>query len=150
MEITLLLKSAVGLILILSILIFLFFYSSKKKKTTIPKNVQKITPEVETDNYKTDLNSLRAELRKKKTTTKELMSIIDLILKHHGVIHKKMGMRSHPDFDAYTEIFMSICRHPNTNKNIILKFDKELSKLNPEYKSNINDAVTKGLNSRGA
>jgi len=57
-------------------------------------------------------------------------------------------MRAHPDFDIYMEILFTICRHPNTNKDIVIKFDRELGRLNPEYKKEINEAITKGLNSR--
>ncbi len=74
---------------------------------------------------------------------------MDLVLKSHGNIHKKLGIRAHPDFDIYMEMLIVVCRHPNTNKNIIIDFDKELLKLNPQYKAEINDAITKGLNSRG-
>lgn len=73
-----------------------------------------------------------------------------MVLKNYGQIHQKMGVRAHPDFDIYMGILFAICRHPNTNKNIILNFDKELSRLNPDYKAEINDAVTKGIKSRGA
>ena len=97
----------------------------------------------------TDLDSLKAIIKRKKTTSKELKEALDLVIKHHGHIHKKLGARSHPDFDIYMDILFSICRHPNTNKNIIINFDKELARLNPEYKAEINDAITKGLNSRG-
>jgi hypothetical protein len=72
-----------------------------------------------------------------------------MILKYYGHIHEKLGIRSHPDFDIYMEILIIICRHPNTNKDIIIKFDKELTRLNPSYKAEINEALTKGLNSRG-
>jgi hypothetical protein len=48
------------------------------------------------------------------------------------------------------DILFAICRHPNTNKDIIINFDKELEHLNPEYKKEINEAIAKGLNSRGA
>ena len=89
-------------------------------------------------------------IKLKKTTSKELKDSLDLVLKHHALIHKKLGARAHPDFDIYRDILFSICRHPNTNKNIIINFDKELTRLNPEYKADINDAITKGLNSRGA
>ena len=58
-------------------------------------------------------------------------------------------MRAHPDFDIYMDILFTICRHPNTTKNLILDFDKELERLNPEYKPEINNALAKGLNSRG-
>jgi hypothetical protein len=148
MEITALIKFGTLLIVILGVLIFIFFYSSKKKKVkSKKKQVQKsATPEV----IKSDLNYLRSEIRKQKTTTKELKVLLDLVLKHHGVIHKKLGLRPHPDFDAYSEIMIVLCRHAHTNKNLILNFDRELRRLNPEYAKEINEALTKGLNSRGA
>ena len=63
-------------------------------------------------------------------------------------MHKKLGLRAHPDFDIYMDILFTICRHPNANKDLIIKFDRELEELNSEYKKEINDAITKGLNSR--
>ena len=156
MEIELLIQSIMGLVAVLGVLIFLLLYApaAQEKK---PKKVTKSTPKstskyssAESDNIKTDLDSLRAIIKSKKSTSKELKSALDLVLKHHGHIHKKLGVRVHPDFDVYMDILFSICRHPNTNKNIIINFDKELERLNPEYKAEINDAITKGLNSRGA
>jgi preprotein translocase subunit YajC len=145
MEITLLIKSISGLIVILSILIFFWLISpTKKKKKQIIKKVKETVV-----NQKVDLDSLRAVLRDKKTSTTALKKTLDLILKHHGKIHKKMGIRSHPDLNIYIDILVTICRHPNTDKRIIIDFDNSLQRLNPQYKSALNDAVTKGLNSRG-
>jgi hypothetical protein len=144
MEITLLLKSIVGLVVVLAILIFLLFLPTKKKKKK--KVVKKSTSSKASLN--TDLEHLRSIIKKKRTTTKELSDTLELILKHHGRVHEKLGLRTHPDFDTYMDILFTICRHPNTNKDIIIKFDKELSRLNPEYKKEINEAITKGLNSR--
>jgi len=149
MEITLLIKSIMGLIAVLALLMFLFFYSSsfKKNKKTDTKITKKTTkPREEVP----DLQTLRAIIKNKKTKTKELKKSLDLVLKYYGNIHKKLGVRVHPDFDVYMEILFTICRHPHTNKNIIVDFDKELGRLNPDYKAEINDAITKGLNSRGA
>ncbi len=144
MEITLLIKSAMGLLVILIILIYLFFFSSKKKKV-VKKVVKKESkPKV---NY--DLEHLRSIIKSKKSTSKELKDALDLILKYHGTIHKKLGVRVHPDFDIYMDVLFTLCRHPNTNTSLIINFDKELEKLNPEYKPEINDALSKGLNSRG-
>ena len=145
MEITLLIKSIMGLVIILSLLLLLLFYKPKKKQK---KKKAKV---VRTDNGKpkTDLESLRSIIKSKRTTTKELKEALDLVLKHHGHVHKKLGLRPHPDFDVYMEILITICRHPNTTKDIIVDFDKSLGRLNPEYKAEINDAITKGLNSRG-
>ncbi len=155
MEITLLIKSVVGLIILLGILIFLLFYSSNSKSKK-SKEIKKETQNSSKNNFstpekiKTDLPSLRAIIRDKNSSSKELKVALDLILKYHGHIHKKLGLRAHPDFDYYMDILFSICRHPHTNKDLIVNFDKELEKLNPEYKAEINDAITKGLNSRGA
>ena len=138
-----------GLVIVLAVLIFLLFYSprtkNKKPERKAVKNVEPVS-----EKQKVDLETLRAIIKNKKSASKELKDTLDLILKHHGIIHPKMGLRAHPDFDIYMDILFTICRHPNTNKNIIIKFDKELVRLNPEYKAEINDAITKGLNSRGA
>jgi len=145
MEITLLIKSGMGLIAILSILIFILLSSQKKK--AIKKRASTKTKPTQKENI--TLDYLRAKIRERKTDAKELKVLLDLVIKHHGTIHKKLGLRPHPDFDAYMEIIITICRHPNTNKHLIVQFDRELSKLNPEYLHEINDALAKGLNSRG-
>jgi hypothetical protein len=114
--------------------------------------MEKSVENLESENKHKDIgfDALRAIIKNKQSSSKELKEALDLILKHHGIVSKKLGLRPHPDFDVYMDILFTICRHPNTNKSIIVNFDKELLKLNPEYKSEINDAITKGLNSRGA
>jgi len=148
MDVVLLIKSIAGLVALLAILIVIFLYLSNAKKKREeqkrPKE-QKATPK----RVKHELKDLLAVIRNKNASTKELAEALDLILKYHGHIPKKLGIRCHPDFDIYAEILLRICRHPNTNKDIILKFDRELERLNPEYLREINDALTKGLNSRG-
>lgn len=139
----------IGLVVILAVLILLLFLSPSKedtKKNEENKKSQKQEPKTIT---RTDLDYLLGVIKNKKTTTKELATVLELVIKHHGTIAKKLGIRAHPDFDIYADILFTICRHKNTNKNIIIKFDKELVALNPDYKEEINDAVTKGLNSRG-
>ena len=147
MEITLLIKSIMGLVVILALLMFLFIYSHKEKKPKVKKVIKKTT--VSTKKESMDLISLSKVIKNKKSSSKELKDTLDLILKKYGHIHKKMGVRPHSDFDIYMEILIKICKHPNTNKNLIIDFDKELERLNPQYKKEINDAITKGLNSRG-
>ncbi len=145
MEVALLVKSIMGLVVVLAFLMVVFFLPSVKKLKKEKVVAKKVAQQKK---IATDLESLRAIIKKKVTTAKELKNALDLVLKYHGVIHKKLGLRSHPDFDIYMEILFTICRHPNTDKNIIINFDKELSRLNPEYKKEINEAITKGLNSR--
>ena len=143
MDIVLLIQSAVGLLVILAILVFLMIAGPKAKKKKKEKVVQS-APKLNID-----FNHLRAIIRNKKSTSAELKEALDLILKYHGTIHVKLGLRAHPDFDMYMDVILHICRHPNTSKELILMFDRELSKKNPEYKVEINDSLTKGLNSRG-
>ncbi len=147
MEVTLLIKSVVGLIIILALLIFSLFYPTIRKKSKKKKVIKNVATS-EKKPLNIDLNYLRSIVKKKKSTAKELKEALDLVIKYHGTVHKKLGMRVHPDFDIYMDILFTICRHPNTTKDIIINFDRELTRLNPNYKVEINDAITKGLNSR--
>lgn len=145
MDIVLLIKSIVGLVAILGILLFLFFYSSKRKKPLKKKPVSEPILQGPKFDWDTILNTIK----NKKSSAKELDEAVDLLLKYHGTIPKKLGLRTHPEFDLYSEIILRLCRHQNTNKNLVVKLDRELEKKNPEYNREINDALTKGLNSRG-
>ncbi|MCW8838977.1 MAG: hypothetical protein OQJ77_06920 [Thiovulaceae bacterium] len=143
MEASLLIETIAGLVIVLGILLFIFLKPKNVKKT----NTINIKSSNNSDK-KLDLDSLRHIIRNRVSTEKQLSEAVDLVIKNYGKIPGKLGLRLNPKFDAYMEILITLCRHPNTNKNIILKFDKELTRLNPEYKSEINDAITKGLNSR--
>lgn len=138
-----------GLVVVLGLLIILLFSPFKKKKKKFVTKKKKVVNSHKNSEIKTDLPSLLKIIKNKKSSADELKTTLDLVLKYHGVVHKKLGLRAHPDFDVYMDILFTICRHPNTNKNLIVKFDSALEKLNPEYKKEINDAITKGLNSRG-
>ena len=144
MEVTLLLKSFAGLIFILGILLYFLLSSSKKKAL-----VKKTAKEHKERNTFPSLESLVAIVKNKKSTKVELSEAIDKILKYHGIIHPKLGIRSHPDFDIYGLVMLKICHHPHTDKKIILKYDRELRAKNPEYAHEINDFLTKGLDTRG-
>ncbi|NPA59931.1 MAG: hypothetical protein GXO30_05645 [Epsilonproteobacteria bacterium] len=148
MDITLIIKSVMGLVVILGVLMFLLLYKPKDKKVKVTKKIdKKVTKKVQPNN-KLDLESLRAIIKNKNTTTKELGDAVDAVLKDYGVITKKMGMRLHPDYDIYREMLFMVSKHKNADKNIILKFNKELERLNPQYKREINDAMSRGLNAR--
>ena len=147
MSVTLLIESIMGLVSLLAILLFFFFYIPKKRKKT-PATPEATQP-TQVKQTPTDLDYLRGIIKDKNSSTKQLQETLELILKHHGEITPKMGLRPHPDFDIYMDILFTICRHPHTNKDIIIKFDAALERKNPSYVKEINDAITKGLNSRG-
>ena len=142
MEISLLIKTIVGLVIVLGILVFILLLPTHIEKKKVKKRVS------DHDKPKTDLDSLRHIIRDRLSTKQELQDALNLVIKLHGHIAKKHGTRVNTDFDAYMEILIMICRHPNTDKDIILNFDRELENLNPEYKDEINESITKGLDSR--
>lgn len=152
MEITLLIKSIIGLVFVLGFLIFLMIFSSnnkKNRKEQITLQNTEIASASKTERMKTDLESLRAIIKDKKSDKHTLREALELVIKYHGTIPKKLGIRAHPDFEIYRDIIMTLCRHPNTNKYLVLYLDKNLTELNSQYKVDINDALTSGLNSRG-
>jgi len=149
MQITpLLLQSIGGLSAILIILVLLLVYSHKKKKQKEEKKEQhhvKPSP----PKSKEDWELLLQTLKNKETTTQELQETLDLIIRYHGKIPNKLGTRVNPEFDKYAKALFYLCRHPNTNKSLIVGFDKELARRNAAYKKELSDALTRGLNSRG-
>ena len=153
MDITLLVQSIVGLVVILGILLFLFLYLNADKKNKAKKKEaeaeRKKLSQSASSSKSYRLEDLLAVIRNKHATTEELSEALEKIIKYYGHIHPKLGLRPHPDFDIYAEILLRICRHPHTNKDIIIQFDRALEKLNPSYIKEINDTLTKGLNSRG-
>jgi WD40 repeat protein len=142
MDIIFLLKVAFGLTVLLIVLIYFLFAKPKKKTTTKPKP-KPIKPKVPTD-----LKYLSNIIKNRDISSDELQETLDLVLKYHGDIPKKIGTNNHPNFIMYEDIIYAICRHPNTNSKIVSGFTSSLEKRNDQYRSQINDALTKGLNSR--
>jgi len=146
MELELLIKSALGLVAVLVVLVFLFVVPSQMKGK--PKKVKSVSP-AKKQEAKTDLKSLAAIINHKNTSAKTLQTTLNLVIQHHGIITNKLGTRTHPDFDIYMGILVAICRHPHTSKDIIMKFNKELERLNPKYKKDIQSTTSNALDSRG-
>lgn len=145
MEVTSLIKLIIGLVGILGFLLFVFLYRSSIKKN-IPRKAKNQAKKVDKNIPSFDL--LVKRVKNNNTTSSELNDALNLILYHYGDIPKKIGISAHPDFTKYAEVLMKICRHPNTNKDIIVKFNLGLEKKNPEYKKEINNFVEQALDLR--
>ena len=150
METELIIKSIMGLVAILVFLVLLLYFIPSEKEETQEeeKEKQQAKKDSLTEELPTDLESLKIIIQDKKSSTQILAKALDLIIEYHGTVHTKLGLRAHPDFDIYAEILFSLCGHKNADKTIVVKFDKALGDLNPDYKEDINEAMTKGLNSR--
>jgi len=134
-----------GALIVLVLVAFIFMrggsehHSSSEVVQEHPKEELKIAH---------DFESLKKIIKNKKSSEKELQMALDLLLKYYGEIHPKLGIRAHPEFDKYIEIIIRLCHHPKATSKMVVGFDKELRKKNPEYERDINDAMSKGLNSR--
>jgi len=148
MDIIFLTKIALSLTAILFVLIYFLFIKpsaeEKKKKEKKKKKVSKPKKKIDTD-----LKHLISIVKDKTITSKTLKETLELIIKYHGTIPNKIGSNNHPNFVMYEDVIFAICRHPNTNSTIITQFISSLEKKNENYKPQINDALTRGLNSRG-
>ncbi len=120
------------LVILLGVLIILFFARQENKK--VLEDSDKENTEI-----KVGFNTLVDTIKDKNTSSKKLQETLDMILQEHGEIK---------DFKVYQDILLRITHHPHTNKNIIISFDKGLSKRNPRYKKEISNTVTDGLNTR--
>jgi hypothetical protein len=151
MNIELLIESIVGLIVILVILIVLFVLPARKKRKKQQEQKEKEKKQQQPPKKEEVLpfEELLAIVKSKTSSEKDLEFAIDQIIKYHSKIPPKMGIRSHPELDKYIALIVFLVRHKNTNKNIILKLDRALIEKNPSYKAELNDALTKALNSRG-
>lgn len=148
MDIVLIVKAIVGLVALLGILVSLLIYTSQSRENKREKKREKKRVKSPLKEEIT-LESLRKIIKNRNTTEEGLSRALSKVIEKFGTITPKLGTRTHPDFDIYAEMLIVACHHPQTNKDIIIKFEKALQKRNANYSKEINDALAKGLNSRG-
>lgn len=134
------------IILLLLVIVYIVMRSGNNKVKKSTSSVEKIA---DIKKAVRSFEELAGVLKNRQSSSSDLGDALDEIVSHYGHIHAKLGMRPHPDFDRYAALVFAICRHHNTTKDLIVSFDRALSRLNPEYRLEIDDAVKKGLNSRG-
>ncbi len=149
MSLELLIKSIMGLTALLAVLVVLLYIpSAQKKKKELQKEKKngEIKRKVQT-HY--SLEEIREIVKQKPSTLQEIQEALEVVLKYYPHIHPKLGLRPHPESDIYMDILFKAARHPNIDKSVLLHFSNQLEKENESYKKEINDALMRGLNSRG-
>jgi len=141
LDIVLIVKSLVGLVALLGILIMLLLYKSKKQEISIKEKASK--PKM------MSFEQIMRVVRDRKSTSEQLEEAVNTLLKRYPKIPPKHGIRLDNAFYNYSEIMVRLCRHPNITKEILLRYDQELIKCNPKYQKEIDDVFSKGLQSRG-
>lgn len=133
--------------LILVVLVFFYIKSTKKKnKQNKVKNITR--PETTVRASIPTFAELKAIIKDKATSVSELEKAVNDLMKYYGEIPAKRGISTDKMFDEYAGLLIAVCRHANTNAKIVLQFDKALREKNPSYVNNIEEMLTKGLNSR--
>ncbi len=149
MEIGFLVKTGAALMISLFLLILFVLVPKNSKKKPKQKKEKKEEQKIEISYDDFSFDDLRALVRNRKISNEDLSKVVDAILKNYSHIPNKMGIRKHPDFDKYVDFIVHLVRHPNTSKELILKVDKELRRINPSYEKELNDALSMALKSLG-
>ena len=136
----------VAMVMILGILIFLYVYRPSQKKALHVKSEK--AQESESSQIPS-FKKLLDIVKNNTTSDVELRNAAELIIKHYGTIKPKHGVAPDKDFKRYAEVIFAIARHPNTDKDIVLMFDRELTKRNPSYTREIDEMLNRGLSARG-
>jgi len=144
MDIVSLIESLLGLSALLGFLIMFYFYRAHKK-APVKKSVLKEKTQLQ---RVPTLEALLKIISEKSSTTNELEETVTHILKNHGKIPIKKGLKADPKFAIYSEIIIRACHHPNITKKIILKLQRELIAQNPTYRLELEDSLSKGLDTR--
>jgi len=143
LDIASLIKYIVILVAVLGFLIILYVLPMRAKKA----KEEKLSHSMPAEEIPS-LNYLSSIINNSRTNSQQLSHALELIIKHHGKMPARIGSRSNPEIDIYKFLISRLCRHPNTNKTLIVEFTRNLEKLNTEYKKEINNALMEGLNSR--
>ena len=131
MQVSFLIAVIIGLVVLLGVLFLFLFIGVKKKKESL-SNI-KI--------QKNDLKTLLQIINNKNSSTEELRIVVNSVLEDFAIIKED-------DFNLYAQMLLKIARHPNANKDIILRLDRGLSERNPTRKKEISDFTSQGLNAR--
>jgi hypothetical protein len=142
MDVTTLIISMAVLLGVLLVLVLVYTSDGKKKKEPTP--VKKTEPEapVKKAPPKLAFDVLEAIVFDRGSSKEVLQEAVEAIARDYGQVHATTLAR-------YTHIIVKLCRHPNTDKRIIVDFDKSLRKQNPNLKIELDMALKKGLDSRG-
>ncbi len=128
---TTLILMMVGLLFLLVTLVFVYVWTSRSKVTPADQNRSTET-----------LDTLIAIVQNRSSREDDLVYAIDRILARHGSIEAQ-------NFERYERLIIELCVHPNTASKLILRFEKTLRSLNPEYAGQIERALAQGLAQRG-
>lgn len=120
-----------GLLLLLIVLVALYVWIGKSKTVN-----EEAPQKVET------FESLSEVIKNTSSSSHELNHAVEMILKHFSRINGHTIAK-------YQHLLESLCIHPRTDSKLILRFEKTLRTVNPDYSHDIEKALSLGLAARG-
>ncbi len=149
MQVIQLLILIIAFSLILGFLIFLYVYRpAQKRKAAAIAAAQKKEPDEPGMVGIPSFEQLVSQIKRTASNEVQLRDAAEKILKYYGTIKPKHGVVPDKDFRRYAEVIFAICSHPNTTKELVLMFDRELVNRNPEYAREIDEMLNRGLSAR--
>jgi hypothetical protein len=86
-------------------------------------------------------DALEAVILDPKSPKAELSRAVDTIRRHHGTIRAE-------SLERYIHLVIALCRHPQTDKSLVIALDRGLQEQNPNFSQELEAALRKGLNAR--
>jgi hypothetical protein len=87
------------------------------------------------------LDGAEAIILDRGSSREDLAAAVDAISRNYAQVHATTLSR-------YSRIIVSLCRHPQTNKDLVVQLDRALQKESPNLHQELEAALKKGLNSR--
>lgn len=133
---------------VLGLLIFLYIYKpAQKRKAAMAVQVQTVKSAPQRGEIPT-FDALLLKIKNRYSDEATLREAAELVLRHYGTIEPKHGVVPNKDFRRYAEAIYAISVHPNTTKELVVMFDRELSRRNPSYAREIEEMLNRGLSAR--
>jgi preprotein translocase subunit YajC len=146
MQVSNLVLLIIAFLIILMVLSFFYVYMPSKKRSSQSK--EEDVDDVPGERIPT-FNELHTIIKTRDTTTKALSKAVEQTLRYYGTIKPKNGIAPSQDFKHYGDMMFLVAKHPNTTKDIVLKFNKGLTRKNPSYQREIDEMLNRGLTARG-
>jgi len=125
-----LILTMVGLLFLLIVLVFIYVWIGRTRKS-VSDTVKK--PET--------FESLSAIIKNTSSSAIELHRAAELILENFNAMTPNTAK-------AYQDLVQTLCVHPHTDSKLILRFEKTLRSINPQYNDEIEHALKRGLAAR--
>ncbi len=145
MQVSNLVLLIIAFLIILMVLSFFYVYMPSKKRSSQSKEEDADVPGERIPTF----DELHTIIKTRDTTTNALNKAVEQTLRYYGTIKPKNGIAPSQDFKHYGDMMFLVAKHPNTTKDIVLKFNKGLTRKNPSYQREIDEMLNRGLTARG-